>query len=81
MSFNFMLRYFLILFLICSESFQANLFSQIKPEILPEDFVRNETNITCYCKPGVRNNSRSKGLAISYGFLGSGTFEEEGTQF
>ncbi len=55
-------------------------FAQSVPEILPEDFSPTEGNIVCYCRPGVRNKSRSKGAELSYGFLGAGTFEQKDTQ-
>jgi hypothetical protein len=67
----------LTLFLVLS--FSTNSYGQIKPEILPEDFNTGDQGIVCLCRPGVRNKSRSKGLALSYGFLGEGTFEEEET--
>ena len=60
-------------------SFSNDSFGQLKPDILPEDFAPQEGAIVCLCRPGVRNKSRSKGLQVSYGFLGQGTFEEENT--
>jgi hypothetical protein len=56
---------------------QTVLTSQTKPEFFPEDISRDGLQVRCYCKPGVRNKSRSKGLEIAYTRLGSGTFEAE----
>lgn len=51
--------------------------SQIKPEYFPEDIILGELDAKCYCKPGVVAQSRSKGLSISYGWVGSGTYIAE----
>lgn len=53
------------------------IFSQTKPAFFPEDISTNGDNIQCYCKPGTRNKSRSKGIKFSYSFLGNGTFKDE----
>jgi hypothetical protein len=66
----------IIFFLLCLLPAQA-LFGQAKPNFFPEDISHEVLEIRCYCKPGVRNKSRAKGLEISYTWLGGGTFREE----
>ena len=52
--------------------------AQLKPDFLPEDVGTPGGQIVrCYCKPGVRNKSRSKGLEIAYTNMGKGTFTDE----
>lgn len=57
------------------------IFAQSKPDFLPEDISGKESELRCYCKPGVQNKSRSKGLEISYSWLGNGTFKDEEGKF
>ena len=45
---------------------------QPRPSILLEDTDEFSLDVKCYCNPGVRNKTRSKGLELSYQFLGSG---------
>lgn len=54
-------------------------YSQVKPDYFPDDIDGNfgSEQIRCFCKPGVRNKSRSKGVEISYNLVGSGTYEPE----
>lgn len=59
---------------MCTFCLNTSVFGQIKPDIIPEDFITEETHVTCHCKPGVRNKSRSKGLELTFGRLGGGTF-------
>ncbi|MEZ4934702.1 MAG: DUF6268 family outer membrane beta-barrel protein [Saprospiraceae bacterium] len=64
----------LILFIILNES----LFAQLKPDFFPEDIGTPGGQIVrCFCKPGVRNKSRSKGLELAYTTRGKGTFGDE----
>lgn len=59
-----------------------DLLAQIKPTLLPEDIHLGEIKVRCFCKPGVIHKSRSQGVRLNYGLLGSGTYrEEEGTIF
>ena len=51
--------------------------AQVKPDFFPEEVDPDGIHVRCFCKPGVRNKSKSKGLKISYGWLGDGTFEPE----
>ena len=52
--------------------------AQIKPDIFPEDIGTPGGGIVrCFCKPGVRNKSRSKGIELSYITRGSGEFEDQ----
>lgn len=57
--------------------------AQVKPEYFPDDVDANMSSaqIRCYCKPGVRNKSRSKGLEVIYNFVGKGTYEPESESF
>ena len=55
--------------------------AQVKPAIFPEDVGTDEVKVRCYCNPGVLNQSKSKGLEISYGQLGRAKFEEEDVSF
>lgn len=59
----------------------TTVFGQLKPEAFPEDVGLDEIQTRCYCKPGVRNKSRSRGLELSYGYNGPGTLKEESTAF
>ena len=71
------LAIFIIAFLICHDG----LFSQGRPELFPEDLDENSLAIKCYCKPGVRNKSRPKGIEISYQFLGNGEITAPNGEF
>ncbi len=52
--------------------------AQLRPDFLPEDVGTPGGQIVrCYCKPGVRNKSRSKGLELAYTNMGRGTFTDE----
>lgn len=62
-----------IFFFLMAEVLSA----QIKPELFPEDIAVGDTPVRCYCKPGVRNKSRSKGLQISYASIAEGDFKDE----
>lgn len=59
------------------------LHGQVKPDYFPEDVDSNAGNaeIRCFCKPGVRDKSRSKGLEISYGIVGKGHYLPEEKPF
>lgn len=71
------MRYLLFfVFCICYQLLQA----QIKPDFFPEDVSKESVEIRCFCKPGVRNKSRSKGLEIAYDFIGKGAFQPEDGQ-
>lgn len=50
--------------------------AQVVPDVLGQDVVE-AANIDCFCKPGIRNSSRSRGLEIAYQFTGRSVFEEE----
>lgn len=55
----------------------STLLAQSKPNFFPEDVTSENVELRCFCKPGIRNKSRSKGLDITYGGLGAGTFKPE----
>jgi len=72
------MRYlFLLVFFLLTN---IDVFSQIKPSFFPEDIIQvhDEEDIKCYCKPGVANKSRSRGLSLSYGFNTGGGYESAG---
>ena len=72
-----------ILLLITAISLvNINLIGQVKPSFFPEDFITNEAlKARCYCSPGVKNKSMSRGAAISYNWLNRGTFNEQDYSF
>ncbi|MFK7770675.1 MAG: DUF6268 family outer membrane beta-barrel protein [Saprospiraceae bacterium] len=69
--------YFFILLILFGET----TFSQIKPDIFPEDLLENEIEVRCYCSPGVYNKSRSRGIELTYGWMNGGTFNEQDYPF
>ena len=72
------MRYFsLIIFLLIGELSLG----QIKPDFFPEDVSLSNNEIKCYCNPGLRSQSRSKGLEVSYGMVQSGNYVSEGDPF
>lgn len=66
-----------VIFLLLAQ----NIFAQLKPDFFPEDVSPEGIEVRCFCKPGVQNKSRSKGLEVSYGRLGKGTFKDEEGKF
>ncbi|MEZ4961609.1 MAG: DUF6268 family outer membrane beta-barrel protein [Saprospiraceae bacterium] len=61
--------------------FLAGANAQIKPEFFPEDATEEGIAVRCFCKPGVKNKSRSKGLKLEYSYLSGGDFLAEDTIF
>ncbi|MBK8501527.1 MAG: hypothetical protein IPL46_04570 [Saprospiraceae bacterium] len=61
--------------------FGNRIFAQAKPSFFPEDISPDGISVRCFCKPGVINKSRTKGLEISYTWLGAGTFADEQGNF
>ena len=59
----------------------TSLSAQDRPIILPEDVEPNTLELKCYfCKPGIRNKTRSRGVEIAYNYtLGGQLTEEEGS--
>jgi len=45
---------------------------QTRTTLLIEDLDEHSLDIKCFCKPGIRNKTRSKGIEISYQYLGEG---------
>ena len=45
---------------------------QTRPIIFLENLDESNLEVKCYCKPGVRNKSRSKGIEFSYNLIGPG---------
>lgn len=68
-----LMRFLFIILLLFLGLVDAN--AQRRPEIFPEDIESSTLNVKCLCQPGVDNKSRSRGLDISYQFLGNATFE------
>ncbi|MBT8220259.1 MAG: hypothetical protein KJP00_10555 [Bacteroidia bacterium] len=54
-----------------------SLYAQVTPGFFPQDIDRTELEPSCFCKPGVRFKSRSKGLKLVYGTTNSGYFKPE----
>ncbi len=69
--------HFFILLLL----FGKNSFSQVKPDLFPEDLLENDIEARCYCSPGVYNKSKSRGIVLAYGWMNGGTFNEQDFPF
>jgi len=70
------MKYFLT---ICILLFSGIVYGQLKPVAFPEDIQSQEIKARCYCSPGVKDKSRSRGLNIAYRWLGGGTYKEQNT--
>lgn len=68
------MRYFILIFFFF---FTRSAFGQIKPDFFPEDISAVNHEAVCYCKPGVVNKSRSRGVSINYGTAYSGNYFPE----
>ncbi len=66
---------FLFLIILC---FPLLTFGQKKPQIFTEDIAPSTVGIRCYCKPGLLNQSRSRGLELSYKLFGPAILKGEG---
>ena len=55
--------------------------AQTKPDFFPEDVNPDQLALRCFCQPGVRFKSRSRGLELSYALSGPSTFEPEKGEF
>lgn len=54
------------------------LIAQSLPSVFPEDLrSHNMSQIKCFCKPGVRYASKSKGVELAYSFTGGGKFTSQ----
>ncbi|MEZ5043121.1 MAG: DUF6268 family outer membrane beta-barrel protein [Saprospiraceae bacterium] len=69
------MKYYLLICL-CLFSEWA-LIAQTKPNFFPEDIPSTGVEQVCFCKPGVSNKSKSRGLEISYTWLGKSSFISE----
>ena len=68
--------FFCLLAFCLSLSLEVN--AQDRPIILPEDVEHNTLELKCYfCKPGIRNKTRSRGVEIAYNFTQGGQVKEE----
>jgi hypothetical protein len=56
-------------------------YSQVKPDLFPEDLIENDLEARCYCSPGVYNKSKSRGIVLSYSWMNGGTFNEQDYPF
>lgn len=70
---------FLLLYLISAVG--TNLFGQTKPNFFPEEVESQVVGIRCFCEPGIKNKSRSKGLELRYLLRGNGNFTSDEVQF
>jgi len=58
--------------------FSVFLHSQTRPTFFPDQIeTPNTLEVPNFCKPGIKNKSRSRGLEISYNYLSGSTFREE----
>ena len=71
-----MMRFLLTLCLVLPLLLTA----QEKPIIFPEDVGPNTVGLRCYCKPGIIGKSKSRGIDISYRFMGESVVESEDEQ-
>ncbi len=56
-------------------------FAQQRPAILLEDMDELSLEVKSFCKPGVRNKTRSKGVELSYQLLGRGDITAPNNEF
>lgn len=56
-------------------------YAQQRPVFLLEDMDEHSLDVKCYCKPGVRNKFRTKGVELSYQFLGNGVISAPNDEF
>lgn len=56
-------------------------YSQITQNVLLEDMDEHSLDIKCYCKPGVRNKTRSKGIELSYQYINDGEISAPNGEF
>lgn len=68
-------KYLLILFYISLQTICIQ--AQDRPIFLPEDIEGISSKEICFCKPGVSNTSKTRGVELSYLQFGSSTLEEE----
>jgi len=78
MSYNVLMKSALILIILF---FNLSLNAQTRPNVLLDDLDEHSLSIKCYCKPGVRNKTRSKGLELSYQYLGEGQISAVNNEF
>lgn len=71
----------ILLFITILLLYQVDVFAQARPAILLEDMDEHSLEIKCFCKPGVRNKSRSKGIELSYQLLGAGEISAPNNEF
>ena len=65
------MKYSIVLFFL---SFSLALHAQVKPNFFPEDIPATGVEQMCFCKPGVSNKSKSRGLELSYTWFGGSDF-------
>ena len=69
------------LFCILGIFLGLDVLAQNRPIILLEDMDEHSLDVKCYCKPGVRNKTRSKGIELSYQFIGDGVIAAPNSEF
>ena len=74
-----MIKYFRdILLLVCLLSVCTSfLMAQNTRSFLLEDMSESDFQIKCFCKPGVQNKSRPKGLQFYYNIIGPGNLQSD----
>lgn len=70
-----------LLWILLITLFNTALFGQTKPAFFPEEVESQSVGIRCFCEPGVKNKSRSKGLELRYLLRGNGNFTSDDVQF
>ena len=67
-----------ILLLACIVILSVNILrAQNTRSLLLEDMSESDFQIKCFCKPGVQNKSRPKGLQFNYNIIGPGNLESD----
>ncbi len=68
----------IVCYLLLIGLFPTEGMAQLKPDFFPEDIEAWDEQGRCnFCQPGVRNKSRSRGVALVYGIQSQATFEPE----
>ena len=66
-----------IIVILLLSFFGADLTGQNTRSLLLEDMSESDFGIKCYCKPGVQNKSRPKGIEFYYNIIGPGKLKSE----
>lgn len=53
---------------------------QIKPSFFPEEIGSEYVGVKCYCKPGIQNKTKAKGVVLNYTLNSGGTLRNRDKQ-